>query len=167
MGEIGGFYEAIFMVIGAIASSISAKMLQSNIAKSYFIRKKNRRELAKESVSDSSKKSLDKQPEKMFERINMSSCVLLTDALLCSILSPFQNLKCCLRTPCFRRTQILEKCEERFQQEFDVNTILKRMRYSYNSLSQIKNKEIQKYLRLNESSVVMNSESSDADNFDF
>ena len=31
----------------------------------------------------------------------------------------------------------------------------------------MQNKEILKYLRLNESSVVMNSESSDADNFDF
>ena len=41
------------------------------------------------------------------------------------------------------------------------------MRYSYNSLSQMKNKDIKRYLRLNESSVVMNSESSDADNFDF
>ena len=61
----------------------------------------------------------------------------------------------------------MQKCEERFQQELDINTILKRIRYSYNSLSQIINKDIKGYLKLNECSVVMNSESSDVDNFDF
>ena len=50
LGEIGGFYEAIFMLIGVLASNVSAKMLQRNIAKSYYIRKKNRRELAKDPV---------------------------------------------------------------------------------------------------------------------
>ena len=61
----------------------------------------------------------------------------------------------------------MEKCEDRFQQELDVNTILKRLRYSYNSLSQLKNSSVRKYLRLNETSVVMHSDSSGEDNFDF
>ena len=57
MGEIGGFYEAIFMIIGTFASSISAKMLQRNIAKSYYIRKKNRRELDIKSADAKSNKT--------------------------------------------------------------------------------------------------------------
>lgn len=153
------------MVIGALATNVSAKMFQKNIAQNYYIRKKNRRELSKE--SDQIGKNTYLKPENMFERIKISTCVIFMDSFLCSILSPFQNLKCCLRTPCFRRSMILEKCEERFQQELDVNTLIKRMRFSYNSLSKMKNQQIDKYLRLNESSVVMNSESSDDDNFDF
>lgn len=156
MGDIAAFFEAMIMIVGVVASAVSAKKLQANIAKNYYIRKKNKSELSQE--SEEVRENIDRQPEKMFERINMSSWVLMKDTFLCTILSPCSKFKCCLRTPCFRRTHILEKCEERFQQELDVNTIIKRTRYSYNSLSQLENKDIKKYLRLNESTVVMNSE---------
>ena len=45
MGEIGGFYEAIFMFIGIFASVVSARLFQANIAKSYFKRKVGKKEL--------------------------------------------------------------------------------------------------------------------------
>lgn len=50
MGEIGGFYEAIFMVIGFFASNLSAKMFRANVARSYYIKKMNWREKCQEST---------------------------------------------------------------------------------------------------------------------
>ena len=47
-----------------------------------------------------------------------------------------------------------------------MNTLIKRLRYSYNSLSQLKNKELNKYLRLHRSNVVCDSDS-DQDEYDF
>ena len=61
---------------------------------------------------------------------------------------------------------MLEKCESRFQQELDVNTIIKRLRFSYNSLSQLKNKELKKYLRLHRSNVICETDSEDRE-YDF
>ena len=48
----------------------------------------------------------------------------------------------------------------------DVNTLIKRLRYSYNSLSQLKNKELNKYLRLHRSNVVCDYDS-DEKEYDF
>ena len=45
LGILGGFYEAIFMFLGAFATYLSAKFFQGNIAKSYFLRKKSTGEL--------------------------------------------------------------------------------------------------------------------------
>ena len=44
MGEIGGFYEAIFMFIGIFASVVSARLFQANIANSYYMKKLSRKE---------------------------------------------------------------------------------------------------------------------------
>jgi hypothetical protein len=44
MGEIGGFYEAIFMFIGLFAAVVSARLFQTNIAKSYYMKKLSRKE---------------------------------------------------------------------------------------------------------------------------
>lgn len=92
MGDIGGFYEAIFMVIGTVASTVSAKKLQANIAKNYYIRKKNKSELSQDKVGE---KQIPRKPEEMFERIKISTCVLMKDAFLCTILSPCSRFKSC------------------------------------------------------------------------
>ena len=47
-----------------------------------------------------------------------------------------------------------------------MNTLIKRLRYSYNSLSQFRNKELNKYLRLHRSNVVCDSDS-DQHEYDF
>jgi hypothetical protein len=40
LGILGGFYEAIFIFLGAFAYYLSSKFFQGNIAKSYFLKKK-------------------------------------------------------------------------------------------------------------------------------
>ena len=47
-----------------------------------------------------------------------------------------------------------------------MNTIIKRLRFSYNSLSQLRNKELNKYLRLHRSNVVCDSDSEEGE-YDF
>ena len=42
IGTLGGFYEAIFIIIASFASYLSAKFFMANIAKSYFLRKKSK-----------------------------------------------------------------------------------------------------------------------------
>lgn len=37
MGEFGGFYEAIFMLIGLFASSLCSKLFQGNVAASFYM----------------------------------------------------------------------------------------------------------------------------------
>ena len=44
MGEIGGFYEAIFITIGIFAIVVSQRLFQTNIARSYFMKKLSRKE---------------------------------------------------------------------------------------------------------------------------
>ena len=46
-----------------------------------------------------------------------------------------------------------------------MNTILKRLRFSYHSLSRLKNKDITKYLRFKKSNIVKESDSED--DFDY
>ena len=46
-----------------------------------------------------------------------------------------------------------------------MNTILKRLRFSYHTLGQLKNKDITKYLRFNKSNIVKESDSED--DFDY
>jgi hypothetical protein len=41
LGEIGGFQEAIFMVMGTLAFSVSAILFQVNIAESYYLKKRS------------------------------------------------------------------------------------------------------------------------------
>ena len=100
LGEIGGFFEAIFMVIGIFASSYAAKMFQKNIAKSYYTRKKNRKEL--DPLSISGNKYIHAELEEIFERIEPSYCVVMADAFVCTVLSPCKK---CLskKVPAFRR----------------------------------------------------------------
>ena len=38
IGEIGGFYEAMFIMVGVLAAGISKKLFQYNLSRSYFIR---------------------------------------------------------------------------------------------------------------------------------
>ena len=73
------------------------------------------------------------------DKIDVSICELFTDPLVYFVLGPLTRLKCIRRLPCIKRLTLLEKCEWRFQQELDVNTILRRLRFSYNSLSRLKN----------------------------
>lgn len=41
MGEIGGFYEAIFIIIGLITNSISSRLFKGNIASAFYLVKKS------------------------------------------------------------------------------------------------------------------------------
>ena len=56
MGEVGGFYEAIFMFIGLFASVVCQRLFQANIANSYYMKKLSRKEFDKKNAKNKSKK---------------------------------------------------------------------------------------------------------------
>ena len=56
LGEIGRFYEAIFMFIGLFASVVCQRLFQANIANSYYMKKLSRKEFDKKNAKDKSKK---------------------------------------------------------------------------------------------------------------
>ena len=41
MGEIGGFYEAIFIMIGLFTNSISSRLFKGNLARAFYLVKKS------------------------------------------------------------------------------------------------------------------------------
>lgn len=41
MGEIGGFYEAIFIIIGLFTNSISSRLFKGNLANKFYLVKKS------------------------------------------------------------------------------------------------------------------------------
>ena len=69
LGILGGFYEAIFIFIGAFAGYLSAKFLQANIAKSYFLRRKNADERLE--IEDIESGEMQDGVENQFERIDI------------------------------------------------------------------------------------------------
>ena len=41
MGDFGGFYEAIYIMIGLFTNSISSRLFKGNIAKAFYLVKKS------------------------------------------------------------------------------------------------------------------------------
>ena len=58
---------------------------------------------------------------------------------------------------------MIEKCEEKFLSEIDIGTLIKRLRRSYNSLDDIKDKKLRQYLKLNKSNIIVSDDSQEKD----
>ena len=61
---------------------------------------------------------------------------------------------------------MLSKCEDRFQAELDVNTILKKLRYSSAAFTQFNDKDVKQYFKLHKSITVKDSSSEEEDEFE-
>ena len=59
MGEIGGFYEAIFSFMAIFAAVVTARLFQANIAKSYYMKKLSRKEFFKKRTKADDVKDFD------------------------------------------------------------------------------------------------------------
>ena len=144
------------MVIGVLACKVSSIMFQENIARSYYKKKKSKKDIGLASSILS-----------MFERIKFSKLQVVLDNLVYSILNPCSCLMPTKKFACFKRKRFLERCEARFLAELDVNTILKKLRYSATAFAtQFEDCEIKKYLKLNRSITVNDSSSEEEDLFD-
>lgn len=106
IGEIGGFYEAMFIMVGVLAAGISKKLFQYNLSRSYFIRQKE-----KEENENSEDQSIDNQ----FERISFTNFQLFFDPFARKFLNFFVCFKQFRSFECLKRLDILEKCESRFE----------------------------------------------------
>ena len=62
---------------------------------------------------------------------------------------------------------MIEKCEEKFLSEIDIGTMIKRLRTSYNSLDDLKEKDLKEYLKLNRANIIISDDDSDDQNHDF
>lgn len=68
----------------------------------------------------------------MFKKIKFSKVLLITDSILSIFLAPF---KCCCKSSCKKtwkkineRSELYDKCEQRFNKELEVTNILKKLR---------------------------------------
>lgn len=78
MGEVGGFWEVMFAILGIFGNYMSSKLFQESLARTFYLRKKNDYEISK-SKDDVELKELSvekgkietKNPkiDSMFERI--------------------------------------------------------------------------------------------------
>ena len=67
---------------------------------------------------------------------------------------------CTKRLPCSKRLSTIEKCEEKFLSEIDIGTLIKRLRKSFNSLEEIKDKKLRNYLKLNKANIIVSDDDS-------
>ena len=63
------------------------------------------------------------------------------------------------KLPSARRLDMIEKCEEKFLAEIDIDTLIKRIRRSNNSVGDI-DKDLQRYLKLNKSNIIISDDDS-------
>ena len=62
---------------------------------------------------------------------------------------------------------MIEKCEEKFLEEIDIGTMIKRIRRSYNSLGDIRDKKLRKYLKLNKANIIISDDDSQDEDHEF
>ena len=74
---------------------------------------------------------------------------------------------CTKRLPCSKRLEMIEKCEEKFLEEIDIGTMIKRIRRSYNSLGDIRDKKLRKYLKLNKANIIISDDDSQDEDHEF
>ena len=100
----------------------------------------------------------------MFSRIDFGSIQVLMDDLVMTLLNPFGVFSSCTkRLPCSKRLEMIEKCEEKFLSEIDIGTLIKRLRRSYNSLDDIKDKKLRQYLKLNKANIIVSDDTQEND----
>ena len=74
---------------------------------------------------------------------------------------------CTKRLPCSKRLETIEKCESQFLAEIDIGTMIKRIRRSYHSLGDIRDKKLRKYLKLNKANIIVSDNDSDEKDHEF
>ena len=83
------------------------------------------------------------------------------DEFIMTLLNPCGCFSMCTKKlPCRKRLGMIEKCEEKFLSEIDINTLLKRLRRSNNSLEHIDDKKMRKYLKLNKKNIIVSDDDS-------
>lgn len=96
----------------------------------------------------------------MFERINYGSFLILSDEFLMTFLNPCGLFSCCKNLPSAQRLDMIEKCEEKFLAEIDIGTLIKRIRRCNNSLGDIQDKDLNRYLKLSKSNIIISDDDS-------
>lgn len=100
--------------------------------------------------------------EQNFEEINISKAQIVLDSILDFVLTPFNWINCTKSTLGFhvkRRQKIIEKCENKFNEEMDVKTLVGKMRVHYNMLKFWKKERFSKLIKYNQSNVIKLSDS--------
>ena len=78
-----------------------------------------------------------------------------------TLLNPFGCFNACTKKlPSARRLDMIEKCEEKFLAEIDIGTLIKRIRTCANSLDDIEDNDLKRYLKLNKSNIIMSDDDS-------
>lgn len=171
MGEVGGFWDAMVAILAIFGNYMSSKMFQESLARSYYLRKKNDYEVAKDIELQELKSNLgQKKPnikdtniENFFERIQISTFKLFMDPIIQIFMVVCSKCKCCQRQGTLRRMKILEKCDDRFAQEIDLSQILKKLRIAYNLINRTQTREFKKLQKFNKRNVIKLTDSSDDD----
>lgn len=65
--------------------------------------------------------------------------------------------------PSAKRLNLIEKCEEKFLAEIDIGTLIKRIRRSNNTLDNIQDRDLKRYLKLNKSNIIISDDDSQSE----
>ena len=136
LGDVGGFQGAMVLFFGGIGAFFSSMMFTQDIANNFFIRALNQKEIKKKKLKKGKIDDLDKL-KNLFKTINISFSQLFLDPIF-SLIVPF---KCCKNLPCRQRKRILEKSQEKFESQLDIQDLLNFMRDTSTMLSNFKDKE--------------------------
>ena len=68
---------------------------------------------------------------------------------------------------CVKRAVLLKKCEDRFLNETDINTIVKRLRVASATAGKIRDKTLKSYLRMQRQNIVFDSDSEKDESYDY
>jgi len=105
--------------------------------------------------------------ENQFVKINLSKYDVILDSVTRSVLCCFYNHKAFKKQPFKRRLKMLDKVEEKFTQELNVDKILKKVRDSHAMISNLpQTEDLAPFLKYNKNNVLLLSESSEYESDD-
>lgn len=124
LGDIGGLYGTleIFMII--VSGYFSAKFFRQGVANTVYKYQKSKIEI------DSHKHETDDISCK-FKDIKISTLDLFIDPIFC-FLCP---LRCCRTISCRKRAYLLNKSNEKFEEDLDILNLLNKVKDSSNTVA--------------------------------
>ena len=124
LGDVGGVMEIINLVTAIFGTFFSANFFRASVASSLYIKKETKNKKKKN-------KNFKHYMKNNFSPIKISTFQLLFDPILALFIC---SNRCCKHN---ERIKTLEKTDELFTEELNVNNMLKKIRASYDVLKNI------------------------------
>lgn len=168
LGDLGGFYGAIDILIFMIGEFFSAKLFMASIAGSFYTRKlldEEKKKVRNNSKSFSEDNSMSQahmvidEPKldfygiaNQFSDIKISFFNVMIDPILACVLRP---CKSCNRTSGYNiRSKMLERCEDKYANELEVTNLINKLRDTYGMTHGLRSKEQRDLLRYTKDRVI-------------